>query len=106
MSRKSKTVLERFWHSLVGKLGCSVCSRFLPSNSKREHHHTISTSEFSIVVLCAEHHRGKTGLHGMSPPRFCSVYGVPGGTELGLLVWLLEDLACYVKARLGWKVWS
>lgn len=103
MSRSSKTVLERWWHVLLGKLGCSVCARFVPTGTKNEHHHTISGNEFSITVLCAEHHRGKTGLHGMSPPRFCSVYGVPGGHELGLLVWLLADLAAYL--RMAFKIW-
>lgn len=100
MSRENKTVLERFWHGFVSQIPCLVCSRFVPSQSKMEHHHCLDGVEFSIVPLCAEHHAGPNGLHGLKPPAFCARYEVPGLHELGLLVWLIEDIAKYLRVRL------
>lgn len=81
----------------VADLGCVVCRRLGFAGSPAELHHIAEgsglRSDFAIAPLCAEHHRGKSGLHGMSPKRFVSFYRVPGETEYGLLVWVAEDLA-------------
>ncbi len=34
----------------------------------------------------------------MGPPAFIRLYEPPGGTEWGLLVWMLEDLAAHLRA--------
>lgn len=62
-----------------------------------ELHHVAEGSglrnDWALVPLCTEHHRGKTGLHGMGTKAFCAKYRPPGDCEYGLLVWLIEALA-------------
>lgn len=78
-------------------LGCLVCRRILGLITPPELHHIATgsgaRSPWAVVPLCAEHHRGATGLHGLSARSFVSRYRIPGETEYGLFVWLLEDLA-------------
>lgn len=78
-------------------MGCVVCRRLGFGASPVELHHVAEgsglRSDYAIAPLCAEHHRGKSGLHGMSARRFCAFYCVPGESEYGLLVWTNEDLA-------------
>ena len=90
----------------VAALGCCVCRRlgFQPAIPAEVHHVAEGSglrSDFSIAPLCAEHHRGKSGLHGLKAKRFCSFYRVPGEVEYGLLVWVNEDLARY-GAQVVW----
>lgn len=81
----------------VAALGCVVCRRLGFNTTPVELHHVAEgsglRSDYAIAALCPEHHRGKSGLHGMSARRFCSFYRVPGESEYGLLVWVNEDLA-------------
>lgn len=81
----------------VARLGCVVCRRLGFSDSPAELHHVAEgsglRSDFAVVPLCAEHHRGKSGLHGMGTRAFVSLYRVPGESEYGLLVMVNEDLA-------------
>ena len=81
----------------IARMQCVVCVRFVPTGQPVEVHHVAEgsgkRSPFATAPLCAEHHRGKTGLHGMGPRRFCSAYRLPGETEWGLLVWVNEDRA-------------
>jgi hypothetical protein len=90
------TPAER-WGALVRPLGCVVCRRFIPSGDAVELHHVAEgsglRSEFGRVPLCVEHHRGKLGLHGLSPEVFAERYRVPGESEFGLLIWVAEDIA-------------
>lgn len=82
----------------VAALGCVVCRRlgFQPTFPAELHHVAEGSglrSDFAIVGLCAEHHRGESGLHGMGPKAFIRLYRPPGDSEYGLLVWVNEDLA-------------
>lgn len=81
----------------VAALGCCVCRRLGYAASPAELHHVAEgsglRSDFAVAPLCAEHHRGTAGLHGMSARRFCALYRLPGESEYGLLVWVFEDLA-------------
>ena len=62
-----------------------------------ELHHVAEGSglrdDWALVPLCAEHHRGQAGLHGMGSRAFCALYRPPGDAEWGLLVWLIEEMA-------------
>ena len=81
----------------VAGLGCVVCRRLGFSDSPVELHHIAEgsglRSDFAIAPLCAEHHRGVSGFHGMGTRGFCALYRVPGECEWGLLVWANEDLS-------------
>lgn len=81
----------------VAALPCGVCVRLKLGATPSEVHHVAEgsskRSDFAVANLCPEHHRGKSGLHGLGVPRFCKLYRVPWEKEEGLLVWVNEDLA-------------
>jgi len=85
--------------SRVAAVGCVICRRFFREKSPVELHHVAEgsgvRSDFAVVGLCAEHHRGATGLHGMGTKAFNRMYRTFGESEYGLLVWVNEDLARY-----------
>jgi hypothetical protein len=81
----------------VAELGCCVCLRLNLGKTPAELHHVAEgssrRSDFAVVPLCPEHHRGKSGFHILRAERFCKLYRVPWEKEEGLLVWVNEDLA-------------
>lgn len=81
----------------VAALGCLLAHRGGGCSGRLELHHVTEASgvrdKWALVPLCAEHHRGPAGLHGMGTKAFIRLYRPPGDTEYGLLVWLIEDLA-------------
>lgn len=83
----------------VAQAGCVVCRRVGHGYTPPELHHVAEgsglRSDWAVAGLCIEHHRGKTGLHGMGTKRFIDVYRPPGDSEYGLLVWAIEDVARY-----------
>jgi len=87
---------ERDHMERVASLGCCLCRRIGYGYAPAEVHHVAEgsglRSNWSVVPLCSEHHRGKTGFHGMGSRAFCSAYRIPGETEYGMLVWVIEDL--------------
>lgn len=67
--------------SEVASLGCSVCRRLGFLNTPAEIHHIRAgqgwgrSSHFDAVPLCPEHHRGRTGVHGLGTKGFVKHYG-------------------------------
>ena len=89
---------ERRHVQKVVALRCAIGLRFGgPCSGKLELHHVAEGSSkrswYAVVPLCAEHHRGGSGLHGMGVKAFCRLYRVPWEKEEGLLLWTNEDLA-------------
>jgi hypothetical protein len=88
---------ERFHVDRVANAGCIICWQLDLGKTPVEIHHVAEGSGlrswFGVAGLCPEHHRGKTGLHGMGAKRFCAAYRIPGETEHGLLVLQNEVLA-------------
>ena len=87
----------------VAEAGCVIGNRGLSQCSGRvEIHHVAEgsghRSDFSVVGLCEEHHRGQAGLHGLGTKAFIRLYRLPGESEYGLLVWANEDMAKRRKA--------
>ncbi len=92
----SKTKSERDHMSRVAEMGCILCIRLGFGETVPEIHHIRTrtgagkrASHFDVIGLCPEHHRGKTGLHGMGRKAFERHYGV---TELELLEQVKEML--------------
>ncbi len=82
----------------ISVIGCLIRRRgFGGCQGATELHHVAEgsglRSDWALVPLCAEHHRGKAGLHGMGTKAFINLYRPPGDSEYGLLVWMLEDMA-------------
>jgi hypothetical protein len=68
--------------SAVAELGCAVCRRMGHPGTPAELHHPRSgvgmgkrASHWDAIPLCPEHHRGKTGLHGLGTKGFPKHYG-------------------------------
>ena len=86
------------WKDRVARLGCVVCY-FCQGHTgtPAQVHHVAEQSglrsDFAIAPLCAEHHRGGAGLHGMGTKAFLRLYRPPGDSEYGLLVWTNELMA-------------
>lgn len=84
--------------AIVSAAGCVIGNRRLaPCSGPVEVHHVAEgsskRSDFATVGLCAEHHRGASGFHGLRAERFCKLYRVPWENEYGLLAWAAEDVA-------------
>ena len=88
---------ERKYLSMVAELGCAVCRRIGYEGTPAEIHHPRAgvgmgrrSSNSAAIPLCPEHHRGKTGVHGLGTKGFPKHWGF---TE--------EDLQSDVKKLLG-----
>lgn len=70
--------LDPVWLAMVHTLGCCVCERqpieahHWPSKSKS------GWSDWNVVPLCAEHHRGKFGYHTLGERQFEEMHGSLG----------------------------
>ena len=91
------TLAEKKHMSRVAELGCAVCRRMGYPGTPSELHHPRSgvgmgkrSSHFDVLPLCVEHHRGKTGVHGLGTKGFPKHWGF---TE--------EDLLADTKNLLG-----
>lgn len=92
------TVALEYWCSILGQIGCVVCTRgFGGGQGRPEQHHVAIGSgrrhEHARAVLCRGHHQGAAGLHGMGTKAFCRLYRPPGDDEHGLIIWTIEDVA-------------
>jgi hypothetical protein len=68
--------------SLVAEMGCIVCKRMgYPGTPAELHHPRAGTgagrraSDWDVIPLCPEHHRGKTGIHGLGTKGFVKHWG-------------------------------
>ena len=84
------TIAERAYLSRVAALGCFVCRHLGYGNTPAEVHHQrtgtgagMRAKNDRVAPLCPEHHRGRSGLHGMGRKAFERHYGF---TE----IWMIE----------------
>lgn len=73
----------------IASIGCVLCRELLGLRTPAELHHiredqglSKRASDFLVVPLCTEHHRGQTGFHGLGRRAFEQRYKL---TELDLL---------------------
>lgn len=90
------TLAEKKHMSRVADLGCSVCRRMGYPGTPAELHHPRAgvgmakrASHMDVIPLCPEHHRGKTGVHGLGTKGFPKHWGF---TERELLADVRELL--------------
>ncbi len=90
------TLAEKKHMSRVADLGCSVCRRMGYPGTPAELHHPRAgvgmgkrASHMDVIPLCVEHHRGKTGVHGLGTKGFPKHWGF---TEQDLLADVRELL--------------
>ena len=85
------TIAEKKHMSKVAELGCVVCRRLHGPHDPGpvELHHPRGgagmaqrASHMDVLPLCVEHHRGKTGVHGLGTKGFPKHWGF---TEADLL---------------------
>lgn len=91
------TIAEKRHMGRVAQLGCAVCFRLGLGETPAELHHPRSgvgmgqrAKHASVIPLCPEHHRGKTGVHGLGVKGFQRSYGFDEA-----------DLLSDTKRRLG-----
>lgn len=80
---------ERAHLNRISEQGCVLCRHLGYGRTAAEIHHLRHgmgmgqrNSNMNVIPLCPEHHRGRTGYHGMGRRAFEREYGV---TELELL---------------------
>ena len=88
------TKAEKEHKSKVAALGCALCYHLHGEHEPGpvELHHLRSggwgKGDFmTLIPLCAEHHRGNSGIHGMGTKAFERHYGV---TQQELIDWALS----------------
>ena len=81
----------------VAELGCALCRHLGHGATPAELHHPREgqggaqrASDWLVVPLCPEHHRGATGLHGLGVREFERRYRL---SELDLLADTIEELS-------------
>ena len=74
---------EKDYMSRVAALGCVLCERLGTPGTPAEIHHprmgvgmAMRASNFDVIPLCPEHHRGNQGIHGMGRKAFERMYGL------------------------------
>lgn len=80
----------------VAEAGCVLCRHLGYGFTAAEVHHVREgqgasqrASDYLTVGLCPEHHRGRSGLHGLGVRAFYTRYKL---NELDLLAMTLEEL--------------
>lgn len=77
----------------IAGLGCILCHAIGYGYVPAEVHHVFDTaarSDFLTIGLCVEHHRGRTGFHGLGEREFNRRYKT---SEAHLLAQALERLS-------------
>jgi hypothetical protein len=86
--------------SRVAELGCAVCRRWKAEyiGTPAEIHHKRAgtgagrrSSHYEVIPLCPEHHRGKTGLHGLGSKGFVKYWGFDEDDLLADVKMLITD---------------
>lgn len=78
----------------VAQIGCLICRDWYEVHTPAELHHIGDSSvrsDFLVVPLCPEHHRGASGRHGLGERGFNARYRT---SELALLGLVFEALTC------------
>ncbi|HJV52831.1 MAG TPA: Ref family recombination enhancement nuclease [Noviherbaspirillum sp.] len=91
------TSIEKNHMNAVANIGCILCRHMDLGTTAAELHHVREgqgmaqrASNFLVVPLCPEHHRGASGLHGLGTRGFYTRYRLD---ELDLLAMTIEVLS-------------
>ncbi len=97
------TLAEKKHMARVAELGCMVCRRLHGPHDPGpvELHHLRAgtgagrrSSHWEVIPVCASHHRGSTGLHGLGTKGFPKHYGFDERD-------LLRDTAALLEEQYG-----
>jgi hypothetical protein len=100
----SRTQSTKFYMSRAADLGCMICRLFFTAGTPAELHHPRTgvgkgqkADDRDVIPLCPEHHRGKTGVHGMGVKAFVRHYGKTEAELTELTQQLVQEkLKCLV----------
>ena len=91
------TIAEKKHMGRVADLGCAVCRRMGYPGTPAELHHRRAgvgaarrSSNYEVIPLCPEHHRGNTGVHGLGTKGFAKRWGFDETDLLNETLALLE----------------
>lgn len=91
---------ERKYLNKVAQIPCPICKILgYAGDGGVEIHHVrgiglglgVRNSHYNVIGLCAEHHRGNTGYHGMGRKAFERKYGVTEQELLDQVKGLLDE---------------
>jgi hypothetical protein len=95
------TKAEKQYMGRVADLGCAVCRRMGYPGTPAELHHKRAgqglsnrASNWQVIPLCPEHHRGATGVHGLGTRGFAKRWGYDEDA-------LLEDVRVAIEETYG-----
>lgn len=78
----------------VAEIGCILCQHLGYGKTPAEIHHVESVrdelSDYAVVPLCPEHHRGATGVHGLRRRGFEMRYKL---SDIDLLAMTARELS-------------
>ena len=84
---------KREYLNRVASIGCILCRHLELGETPAEIHHVENVrdglSDYAVVPLCTEHHRGETGVHGLSRRGFEAAYKL---TDVDLLAMTAREL--------------
>ena len=84
---------KREYLNRVASIGCVLCRYLELGETPAEIHHVENVrdelSDYAVVALCPEHHRGATGVHGLSRRGFVARYKL---TDVDLLAMTAREL--------------
>ncbi len=78
--------------SAIADIGCILCRYKGVYDTPAELHHIRNGGKREnapVIPLCPEHHRGKTGVHGLGSRGFLRVHGISEETLLSVLLILM-----------------
>lgn len=91
---------EKAHKAALAELGCVLCRRLFPwiEPGPVELHHLRTggwgKGDFTTLIpLCAEHHRGNSGVHGLGTKGFVKRYGITQADLLMDAMTLLKETA-------------
>lgn len=79
-------------YARVAEIGCILCRHRGVLDTPAELHHIRNGGKREnspVIPLCPEHHRGKTGVHGLGSRGFTRVHGISEETLLSYLTLIM-----------------
>ncbi len=79
-------------YARIAEWGCILCRHKEMYDTPAEIHHIRNGGKREnspVIPLCPEHHRGKTGVHGLGSRGFLRVHGISEETLLSYLILIM-----------------
>ena len=79
MAKKRPTKAEREYMSKVAELGCFICHAPAEIHHKTGAGMGLKSSNYDVIPLCPNHHRGNEGIHQIGKITWEEMFGTQEG---------------------------